>query len=671
MPLQSSYVDGDREIIQMMDHYYNEAYPINSALWREGQIDKRFKVGDQNLLSLIYGDSAFFNRRRFFFNLIRRHVNMIAGYQRQHRKSTQFIPTEDRDQQMADDYTKLTMWSERREGYHEYESQAFEGALDVGDGWLNLYVDYTTDPVSGDLCTDYVSYNNIMTDPYWRKQDLSDCNFIWRRRWVSKKVAKNLLPGRAEEIEGMRPNGSKDGRFPIQAEALNNTNQDLFTYDEFYYLDDREIDIVVDTKTGETVEWEENPDDQDDELEMTLSQQPWLAVKKGRKPTVKLAIVLGNKVMYNGPNLLNVDRYPFVPVLCYHEPDIQNYAWRIQGIVRNLRDAQYLYNRRKIIELDILESQINSGYKYKVGAVTDEAAFRQSGQGFLIPVNETHEMTDVERIDPPGIPPSMMELSRSLAEDITKISGVNEELLGMAEDDKAGILAMVRQGASLTTLQTIFDKLDYSKKLYAQLRLEAIRKNWSNGKIRSILGKDPAPNFRLTNTQKFDVVVEEGTLSATQQQLAARQLLYLVEMGAPIGWDVIIQQLPLQDKDKILQSMQAASQQQQQQQEAMAQQQQEQNDRQRMLDFAKAQKDMAGARDLQANAAEKTVRMNEIEASAEQKATEADLNIVRQLIELENMTVSQISQGLQLSSALSEQRSRMIDVIPGGYNEEI
>ena len=52
----------------------------------------------------------------------------------------------------------------------------------------------------------------------------------------------------------------------------------------------------------------------------------------------------------------------------------------------------------------------------------------------------------------------MIELSRALAEDITKISGVNEELLGSATDDKAGILSMLRQGASLTTLQTILTK---------------------------------------------------------------------------------------------------------------------------------------------------------------------------------------------------------------------
>ncbi len=297
MALQDSYVDGSSEmdINARMDESYKDGYLVNSTFWREGAIDKRFKVGDQNLLSMIYGDSSFYSRRKFYFNLIRRHINMIAGYQRQNRKSSSLVPIENKDQRLADDFTKLNMWSERKEGFHEYFSQAFEGALDVGMSLLHMYNDYTMDPVSGDLCCDNVAYNNYMIDPWFRKQDLSDCNYIWRRRWVSKDMAKRLLPGRADDIDKMRPDGLKDSRFPIQAEAMSGDNSNLFTYDEYYYSDTREAIIVIDTKTGETIEWEENPDDDENELELTLSQQPWLKIRKVQKPTVKLAIKLGGK----------------------------------------------------------------------------------------------------------------------------------------------------------------------------------------------------------------------------------------------------------------------------------------------------------------------------------------------------------------------------------------
>ena len=192
MSYQNFYVDGPDDIQKKMGEEYSLGYPVNSQRWVEGSIDKRFKVGDQNLLSVVYGDSSFYNRKRFYFNLIRRHINMVAGYQRQHRKSSTLVPVEDKDQKLANDFTDLSMWSERREGFHESLSCAFEGALDVGDSLLHLYPDYTLDPVSGDLFCDSVSYNSYMIDPWYKKQNLTDCNYVWRRRWVSKEVAKRF-----------------------------------------------------------------------------------------------------------------------------------------------------------------------------------------------------------------------------------------------------------------------------------------------------------------------------------------------------------------------------------------------------------------------------------------------------------------------------------------------
>ncbi len=527
--LGSGYVDGtdvdSKNIKQMKDHYYQSSYPGNAAYWQQGSIDKRFKVGDQTLYSMLYGDNNYYNSRRFFFNLIRRHLNMICGYQRKNRKSTITLPNFDGDA-VSDEYNTVLKWSEERDGFQEYLSQAFEGSCDTGMSLLHLYPDYTLDPISGDLFTDQVSYNNFLIDPYFRKQDLTDCSFVWRRRWVNKEAAKSLLPGHAKEIDKMRPSGLKDGRFPLQAELLNMATNQLFAYDEFHYRTSREATIILDPKSGEAVEWEDDEEDSEDEMNRTLAQQPWLIKKKMQVPTVKLALSLGDKILYHGANLLNIDQYPFVPSLCYHEPDIQSYAWRVQGIIRNLRDAQYLYNMRKVIEMDILQSQINSGWIYPVDAVVDPKSFRQSGQGFVIPLKAGHLPDEIKRIEAAPIPQSIMELSRGLSEDITKISGVNEELLGAATDDKSGILSMLRQGAGLTTLQTIFDKLDYTQRLYGKIRLQAIRKNFSKGKIRNILGHDPSQKFFTSHSLKYSVTVEEGNYSATQRHTELQQLLH-------------------------------------------------------------------------------------------------------------------------------------------------
>lgn len=653
--LGDGYIDAAdptaKHMKQMMDHFYQSSYPANAAYWVQGSIDKRFKAGDQSLWSMIYGDNNYYQSRRFFFNLIRRHINMICGFQRKNRKSTITMPVRDGDA-LADQYNAVLKYCEERDGFQEYLSQAFEGSCDTGMSLLHLYPDYTLDPISGDLFTDQVSYNNFLIDPYFRKQDLTDCSFVWRRRWVNQATASALLPGHADEIKKMRPSGMKDGRFPLQAELLNMATNQLFSYDEFHYRTSREARIVLDPKTGEAVEWEDNEEEEEGMMERTLRFQPWLVVKKVQVPTVKMCLCLGGKPLYHGDNLLRIDSYPFIPSLCYHEPDIQSYAWRVQGIIRNLRDAQYLYNSRVVIMEDILRSQVNSGWVYPVDAVVDPKAFRQSGQGFLVPLKSGHMPTELQRIEPPAIPQSMMDLAHMLSEDITKISGVNEELLGAATDDKSGILSMLRQGAGLTTLQTIFDKLDYSQRLYGKIRLQAIRKNFSKGKIASILGHEPDSKFFTASSLKYSVVVEEGNYSASQRQTELQQLLHFKEIGMTVADKSIWRASFITNKKQAEQDAAEQAQQQAQAQQAESEEQAKVNNSKIMASFAKAKSDLAREKDLMASAQEKIAKIGDIQADSERKNTESDLNLVKLMIELEDMDFQNFKNSFEMAQAI-------------------
>src|SRR5271155_1926070 len=124
-----------KDLQQMMDWFYQSNYTCNSALWLQGSIDKRFKVGDQNLSNQFYGQNSQ-NIQKFFINLIRRHINMICGYQRKNRKSIITLPLGDQDDPLADDYNKVLRWCDDRDGFQEYLSQAFEGAVDTGETLL-------------------------------------------------------------------------------------------------------------------------------------------------------------------------------------------------------------------------------------------------------------------------------------------------------------------------------------------------------------------------------------------------------------------------------------------------------------------------------------------------------------------------------------------------------
>ncbi len=550
------YVENDHNVLKLMDYTYSKNIQINQSFWSEADTDSRFLVGDQTLWNDIYGNLPAFRKRQFNFNRIMRIRNMISGFQRQHRKSTVVTAVEGGSEQTATQFSKVMFHINGQGSILNTISEGFEGALTTGMNLLSVWLDYSKDPVNGDFRVDNVSYNGYLIDPYFKKKDLTDCNNLWTRKYLSRNQVMALLPGRADEIKNMSGWGNRDGKFQYMPESYNYGMQDLIIYDEFWYLDSRQCKMLCDVKTGESMEWKGN----DEDLRDFLGTYRQIAVIEQQIPTVKLAIVVQGKVMYHGQNPLGTDRYPFVPIWAYYAPEIPYFPWRVQGVVRGLRDAQYLYNRRRIIELDILESQMTSGFIYKEDALVNPKDIYLQGQGRGLALKANAQVTDVVPIQAPAIPASMIQLSELLGAEIQQISGVNEELLGSAQDDKAGILSMLRQGAGLVTLQPIFDNLDQSQKLLGDVIIDIVQQQWTPGKIKRIIGEEPTPEFYNRAFLKYDAVVEEGLNTSTQRQMQFAQLLQLREMGVPVPSELLIKNSTLQNKDELIEAIQAEEQ---------------------------------------------------------------------------------------------------------------
>ena len=556
------------ELIQRMRDIWYQASSIQQNYWVEADVDARFVAGDQMLLNRILGGFSTPQARQFTFNLSQRIINMVGGHQRRNRKVTICNPVESTAQEASDEMAEVLMHAHSKSNAYHILSDAFQnGALVTGMNLLNPWLDYSEDPISGDIKVENFAYNSFIMDPFFRNKDLSDCSYIWTRKWVTKDQGKMLLPGREKDIEGLNSSGIRDNKFYFMPENYNYAAKNLLPYDEFHYLDERKQTVIVDMETEEAMDWNGSKED----LESYMGDYSNLRTSKVIRPTVKLAIVVNDHVFYDGPNLLGIDRMPFAPVFGFYYPDIPVYSLRIQGIIRSIRDAQYLYNRRKVLELDLLESSINSGLKIKEDALVDPNDAFLSGQGRALFLKKTASMDDVQSIPPPQVPPSMMQLSQDLANLIQQISGVNEELLGSAEDDKAGILSMLRQGAGLTTLQQFFDNLDQSQKLLGQIYLETIQKNYTVGKVQRIIGRQPTLQFYSKAFGKYDVNVELGELTESQRQLQFQQLLNLRETGVPIPPSLLLSASTLQRKGELIKAVQQQEQQQQQAQQAQAQ----------------------------------------------------------------------------------------------------
>ncbi len=651
------YDERGRDIKVRMTAVYSENITINQSFWSEADTDNRFYAGDQTVYNDLYGNLPVTRRQQFCFNRIKRVVSMIEGHQRRNRKSTIVTGVENADDVTADQFTKVLMWIQNQESVLETISDAFKGSLISGMNLLQVWIDYRSDPVSGNIKVDNCSYNTFLIDPYFKKADLSDCNNIWTRKFLTRRECISYFPDSADLIAGLvgGTNGTgRDGKFQFAPESYNYGNKDLLTYDEFYYRDYRTQKMLVDAETGETLEWKATNDKEG--LEQFLKLYPQVTMVEQEIPTVRLAILIEGQVMYDGPQPSGIDQYPFVPVFAYYQPELPYFPWRIQGVVRGLRDAQYLYNRRKVIELDILESQVNSGWIVKENALVNPKDLFLSGQGRPIVLKDEALMTDVQQIVAPQIPPSMIELSRILAEEITQISGVNEELLGSAVDDKAGVLSMLRQGAGLTTLQNLFDNLDTAQKHLGKIMVDMIQTNFTPGKIKKILeGEEPAPQFYNKAFGKYNAVVEEGFNTSTQKQMEFAQLLQLRETGVPIPDDVLLESATLQNKKKLIEAVAAGKQAQEQVMQAQAE---------ADLQEAQARTELAKARAIadRGLGLERVSRVEENHALAIERKAEAEkdkdialLNLVKAMKEIDDLDINHIERLLTLSQNIKAQ----------------
>lgn len=642
--------DTDISLRQSMQKNYTDSINILQTQWYQADLDQRFALGDQDLWGLIFPGVATYRRKIFNFNLINSTLQMISGYQRRNRKSSICIPVQSPMQKTADQLTKCLYYVHNQSGAYQIYSDAFEqGALTQGIGLVSIFKDTTSDPISGDIRMRYVDFKSILIDPYFRKHDLSDCRFIWTRQFFDRHEAANLYPNLRDEILSLPRGTYRDDKFYYMPEVYQIQFPNLIGFDEYWYLSQRECDYLVDVQTNETQEF---TGDEEDLRVILHTFKDRLKIIKQAKPTVRRTIILNDRVLIDEPNPYGLDRYPYVPFLGYFTPDSPYYAYKFRGVVRDLRDAQYLFNRRKVADLDILEAQ-QQGLKVKKGAlVTPDDALNQ-GNGRVLTINDKFQMDDVQPmpIVPPA--PTMIQMEEMLSQVMTRISGVNETLLGADINDKAGIISMLRNSAGITTLTRLFDQFDEAQKQCGDIIIEMIQKNWTHGKVKQVIGEDPTSEFDNKAFFKYGCKVIQGALTETQQQLQLEQLLYFRETtGINIPSNVIIEASTLQNKDKLIEAIQAEEQAARKSQEELQklQMQQVAVEIAQKMGYAQSQEALATER-LAKVQLDKALNAERIQR-AEEDRTASVLNLIKAVKEIQGIDLNQLQQALELVQSL-------------------
>ena len=649
---KKSVLDDHADIISSFNQDYERAYQQLSSYYDEAYRDLSMALGNQwSQEEMTYLTNQ--RRSAFTYNMIRRLVNLVEGIQRDNRLAIKVSPIEDSSDYTAEIMTDVMQYIMQTGSAYDQISQAFRDSLVTGISWLCPYLDYRDDPENGDVKVSVTNWNDSIWDPFFFKKDMSDCSFWARRKYLDKDTVISLLPDKADIIEGL-PTGIRDEKFSYMSFARNWGLQKLMNYTEYWRRRWVIKNVLVDTNTGEVTEWK------GDKERLSILRQMYPSLEVMRKPvkTVELGVIVEGQLLYYGTDPWGLNDYPCVPIFGGdYAPTYDLYTWKLQGIVRYVRDPQVELNKRISRHVDLLDSQLNSGWIAKTGAVTNTSSLFKSGNGQVVFIKPDSNMEDVQRIQAPDIPQGQMLLTEMFNEIIPNILGINPEMLGMPENEKvetAAILAQMRQAAGLVSLRGVFDNLAESQKILGQKILKLMQKNYSPEKVRAITKKDPTEEFFSKSFSRYDVVVEEGLLTNTQRQTEFMQLTALKQMGMPIPDSLIIQKSNLHCRKELNEILDAQAQ--QEQKIADEKQQMELQQMQLMSDGveAKAQSDISLAAERlnkihldQALSAERIRR-------AETDHSSAQLNIIKAIKELEGMDIQSILGKIEMLKAISD-----------------
>lgn len=298
-------------IVNEFNDFYEEAYYAWNPYYPLADADIRAYLGDQwteQEKQKLFQEG----RSNWSFNLIRKNINLVDGYQRSHRLSSIVLPQHPKDQEGADELSDLVQKVFSSGDGYKHLSDAFSGGLKTAWNLATVWMDYRDDPVDGDIRFGREPYSGFITDPYLTQLDFSDCSYVLRRKYMSPERAASLLPEQADEVFAVHTEGwSRDDKFTWLPYQQQPNGQDFIAYNEFYKQMWRQVPVLVDTQTGGA--WDIKLDKTSlGEVKRFVKNNPTYALIYRSKRFIECHVILNNVYFKTMENQFGLDEYPLV-----------------------------------------------------------------------------------------------------------------------------------------------------------------------------------------------------------------------------------------------------------------------------------------------------------------------------------------------------------------------
>ena len=137
---------------------------------------------------------------------------------------------------------------------------------------------------------------------------MSDCRLVWCQEYIDKYEAEERFKDHANEIRMMGGAHMGDTNFYFLPEAQSMARNDFLVLSYVWYKSKRRKQRLYSRSRNQFFDFAGG----DDTVDILLQNITDLEVVNVEVPTWKVAVVLNDKMMYNGVNPLGFDQIPFV-----------------------------------------------------------------------------------------------------------------------------------------------------------------------------------------------------------------------------------------------------------------------------------------------------------------------------------------------------------------------
>lgn len=476
-------IDGESDLLLEFRQRY-EAARSHASKWREEAREafdlyagRQWKEDDRQKMIEQGRVPVTFNRVAIL-------IDAVIGYEVNNRQETRYIPRTPGDAKVNEMLTEAARYFRDSCDAEFEESDGFRDMTICGMGWTNDRITDERNP-DYDLVRDRVDPLRMLWDPSSRKPNLEDARYLIYETLMSRSEAKALVPEwdgeyvagdwMGEDIEN--DVGTENPRDSYKTGDKDNTATRNVRVCEYQYVVDKIEHLIKNPTTGEVQKMT-------DEEWLDLSEADSKAFSPGhstrRMREWKRCFFIGAEPFEKK------HPYPKGPTFfCITGKRDRNTGYWF-GLIRSLKDPQMWSNKWLSQIMHLINAQAKTGYDVEKGAIDNQKDFeaKSARPGALnIFTDGALQQGRVQRREMAGLPPDLSNLLQYANDSMQNVSGINAELLGMADREQAGVLEYQRKQSAVTLLAPLFDSFRRYRKMSGRCWLYFMQHYLTDGRL--------------------------------------------------------------------------------------------------------------------------------------------------------------------------------------------